>query len=354
MQRVGGDLRADGADRDADATAELGDVLDRSDDQVHRGIVRRARRDGDVPRVDGEHDVAAARPDGRDDGPVGEADPGGVPNRLGVPVEEVRARERRDERVARPADELTRRSRLTKLAVDDHADAARERRGVLEIVRHEQDGDLETGQQLLQLRADVGLRVGIERRERLVEQQHLRVAGQGAGERDALALSAGEVSGPCALEVPDPEAVEVFVGFVSAAVLDVLAHGQVREERVVLEHQSDHSPVRRERDAGCAVEPHGAAGADPARPGPDEAGDRAQHGRLPGARRPDQGHRRGHVEAQSDAEGPKRNNDLFEEEPCHVVCHVSPILRPRSRTMLIRTSTPLIASVASKFWSNSA
>ena len=112
------------------------------------------------------------------------------------------------------------------------------------------------GQQLLQLRADVGLRVGIERRERLVEQQDLRVAGQGTRERDALALAAGEVSGMSALEMPDREAVEVFVGLVTAAVLDVLAHGQMREERVVLEHQPDRPPVRGQRDARGAVEPH--------------------------------------------------------------------------------------------------
>ena len=247
-----------------------------------------------------------------------------------------------------------RRSRLTKLAVDDHADPARERRGVLEVVRDEQDGNLEAGQQLCSsVRTSAFVWASSAERG--------SSSSSTSGSRARARASATRWRSPPerspgarALEVADPEAVEVVVGLVPPAVLDVLADGQVGEQRVILEHQSDPSPVRRKRDAGGAVEPHRAAGADPARAGPDEPGDRAQDGRLPGARRPDQGHRRGHVEAQSDAEGPKRNNDLFEDEPCQVVCHVSPILRPRSRTMLIRTSTPLIASVASKFWSNSA
>src|SRR6478609_212165 len=98
-------------------------------------------------------------------------------------------------------------------------------------MRDEQDGYLETGEELLQLRPDVGFRVSVQRRERLVEQQDVRVASE-----------------------------------------------------------------------------------------------RAREG-----------------QAQLESEGPKRNDDLFEYE----ACHVSPILRPRRRTMLIRTITPLIARVAS-------
>ena len=58
---------------------------------------------------------------------------------------------------------------------DEHADVAGERRGVLEVVRDEQRRDLEPGEQLLQLGAHVGLRVGVERR---------RAARRAAGSRD--------------------------------------------------------------------------------------------------------------------------------------------------------------------------
>ena len=128
---------------------------------------------------------------------------------------------------------------LPQLPFDEHADVAGESRGILEVVRHEQRRDLEPGEELLQLGPHVDLGVRVERRERLVEQQDLGVAGERAGERDALALAAREVAGPCVLEVPDPEAVEVLVGGVAPRVLDVLADGQVREERVVLEDEPD-------------------------------------------------------------------------------------------------------------------
>ena len=131
-----------------------------------------------------------------------------------------------------------------------------QRRCVLEVVGDEQDGDVEAGEQMLQLRADVGLRVGVECGERLVEEQDLRVAGQGAREGHALALAAGEVAGVGALEMPNRETVEVLVGLVTPAVLDVLTHGQVREERVVLEDEPDRRRSGGQRDAGGAVEPH--------------------------------------------------------------------------------------------------
>ena len=141
-------------------------------------------------------------------------------------------------------DELGRRAGLAKRAVDDHADLVGERGGVLEVVRHEQDGDLEPGEQLVQLGADRRLRVRVERGERLVEQQHLRVARERARERDALALAAGELARARGREVRDPEALEVLVGRVPPAYSMFCAHGQVREERVVLEDETRPAGAR--------------------------------------------------------------------------------------------------------------
>ena len=81
---------------------------------------------------------------------------------------------------------------LAELAVDDHADLVGERRRVLVVVRDEQRRQRELAQQLVQLAADGRLRVRVERGERLVEEQHARVARERARERDALALAAGE------------------------------------------------------------------------------------------------------------------------------------------------------------------
>jgi len=68
----------------------------------------------------------------------------------------------------------------------------------------------------------------------------------------------------CAFEMPDVEALEVLVGRVAPAVLDVLTDGHVRKEGVVLEDETDASPVRRQADVPFAVEPDRLAGDDPA------------------------------------------------------------------------------------------
>ena len=55
------------------------------------------------------------------------------------------------------------------------------------------EGDAELGLQALQLRAHLDAQERVERRERLVEQQDLRLGDQGARQRDALLLPAGEL-----------------------------------------------------------------------------------------------------------------------------------------------------------------
>ena len=119
-----------------------------------------------------------------------------------------RAREARDERVARQSHELRGRAELEHLAFAEHTDAMREGRGVLEVVGDENRGQSEGVEELPQLGANAGPRVGVERRERLVEEQHRGIAPEGAGERDALALAARELAHASAGEMADPEAIE--------------------------------------------------------------------------------------------------------------------------------------------------
>ena len=165
-------------------------------------------------------------------------------------------------------------------------------------MRHEQGRDLETGEELLQLDSHLDLRVGVERRERLVEQEDLGVAREGAGERDALALAAREAAGQRVFEMPDLEALEVLVRGMAARVLDVLAHGQVREERVVLEDEPDPPFLGPQEHASLRVEPGLVVAADPAGGGLDEAGDRVQDGALAGPARADEREGRTDLEAQ--------------------------------------------------------
>ena len=211
-------------------------------------------------------------------------------------------------------------------------------------------GIFEPGQKLLQLGSHVGLRMGVECRQRLVEQQDLGVACECPGEGDSLTLAAREAARAAVLQMRDLEAIEVLVGRPAPGVFDVLADGQVREERVVLEDEPDPASLGRHGNAALGVEPGFAVAGDPAGVRLDEAGDRVEDGAFTGTGRADERRRLVDGEAQLEPESPKRDGDLLEGERCHE----SPILGVSSRTALIRMSTPLIASVASKFRSNSA
>ena len=149
-------------------------------------------------------------------------------------------------------------------------------------------GSVELGEQVLQLAAHDAARVRIERRERLVEQEHRRVARQRAGERDALALATGQVRRLLAGEVGDVEALEQVVDARRAAERDVRPHGHVREERVLLEDEPDRARLGRQVDAGPRIEPGAIAERDPPAVGAAQSGHRAQHRRLAGARRTDE------------------------------------------------------------------
>src|SRR5262249_25672776 len=242
------------------------------------------------------------------------------------------------------------RAGLAEPPVDHDADAVGERGGVLEVVGDEQYGNLEGGEEVLQLGPDRRLRVGIERGQRLVEGQHARSTRERARERDALLLAARELSGLGGGKARDTEAVEEAVCGTPSRVVDVLADGHVREEGVLLEDQSDLSAFGRDVPSRIRVEPDLVVDADSPRPRADQSGDGAQNRGLPGAGRPDERDGRADLEAQVELVRPKRDADAFEPERCHV----SPTRSPTSRATLKSMSAPLIASVASKFWSNSA
>ena len=70
------------------------------------------------------------------------------------PVEEARAGEARDERVARARDEVARRPLLHDLPLDDDADPVGERRRVLEVVGDEHRRQPELAEELAELGAD--------------------------------------------------------------------------------------------------------------------------------------------------------------------------------------------------------
>ena len=138
--------------------------------------------------------------------------------------------------------------------------------------------------------------VGVEARERFVEQQRVGFDDQRAGERDALLLPAGKLprvplrergevrgrqdgrdlpgdGGP--IELPHLEAVG-----------DVLDDRHVRPERVRLEHHRDVALLGRQSAAGRGH--HAIAEEDLPAGRLDETGDQAQRGGLAAAGRPEQ------------------------------------------------------------------
>ena len=205
--------------------------------------------------------------------------------------------------------------------VDDHADAVGERRRVLEVVRDEQRPG-SRGRRAARA-ARRGRRPSCGRRARRAARRgaarpgraRARARARRAGARRRRAPPGGRARG-----ARSPKRSRYSSAPVPARVLDVLADGQVREERVVLEDEPDAAPVRRRATMPRPPSNHDlVADSDAARRRPHEPGDRAQHRRLAGARRPDERDASSRPSRLSRRlERPKRDGDLFEGErlPC--------------------------------------
>ena len=89
--------------------------------------------------------------------------------------------------------ELVGKRDLLERAVLHHADPVGHRQRLLLVVRDEQRGDAESLLHRPDLLAQLQPDLRVERGQRLVEQQHLRLDRQRAGQRDALLLAAGEL-----------------------------------------------------------------------------------------------------------------------------------------------------------------
>ena len=95
--------------------------------------------------------------------------------------------------IARRVIDLVRRAVLLDAAVVHHDDAVRELERLLLIVRDEHAGHVQLVVQPAQPAPQLLPHPGVERAERLVEQQHARLDGERARERHALPLAAGEL-----------------------------------------------------------------------------------------------------------------------------------------------------------------
>ena len=89
-----------------------------------------------------------------------------------------------------------RRADLLDAALVEHRDAVGDGVRLLLVVGDVDRGDAELALQQLELGAHLDAQLGVEVGQRLVEQQHLGLDHDGAGERDALLLAAGELRRP--------------------------------------------------------------------------------------------------------------------------------------------------------------
>ena len=134
---------------------------------------------------------------------------------------------------------------------------SRHRQRLLLVVRHEDERDADLALDLLELDLHLLAQLEVERAERLVEQQHLGAVDEGAGERDALALAAGELRGLAVAVAAEPDRLERLrrapararpsaTFFTRRPYSTFSCTRHVREERVVLEDGVDVAVERRQ------------------------------------------------------------------------------------------------------------
>jgi hypothetical protein len=146
---------------------------------------------------------------------------------------------------------------LDDAVVHDH-DLVGHGHGLDLVVRDVDRGGLQALVQLLDLGAHLHAQLGVEVGQRLVEQEHLRVAHDGAAHGHALALAAGELRGKRSSSGVRPRMPAAWPTRSSGGVGPgrlgqgqrkghVVAHRHVRVQRVVLEHHRDVALLGRRR-----------------------------------------------------------------------------------------------------------
>ena len=187
--------------------------------------------------------------------------------------------------------ELGRRTELLDVALVHHRDGVGHRHGLLLVVGDVDEGEPDLGLDALELDLHLAAQLEVERAERLVEQQHLGVVDQRAGQCHALLLAAGELVGLAPGELRHLHELEGVVGPGGGVLLlaalgpegDVVADRQVREEGVGLEDGVDR-PLVGPRAGQVGLPDHHPAGRGLLQPG-----DHPQGGGLAAARRTEQG-----------------------------------------------------------------
>ena len=166
------------------------------------------------------------------------------------------AEERRDEPRAGPLVERARLPDFLEAAAIHHADPVRHAECFFLIVRDEDGRDPDRALDLTDRAPQLLTNFRVERAERLVEQQHAGLMRESSCERDALLLAARQLARqPLVVAVERDELQQLGAPLASLCAtnsaraqreLDVVRHGHVAEQRVVLKDEADLALLRAE------------------------------------------------------------------------------------------------------------
>ena len=144
-----------------------------------------------------------------------------------------------------------------------HGDAVGHGERLVLVVGDDDEGDADLFLQAHEFAAHVFAQFRVQRRERLVQEQHLRLHHEGAGEGDALLLSARQLRRTALRHAVQLHERQHFFHAARAlvfrdardleAVGDILPDAHVRKHRVTLKHHVDRTPIRRQRGDILAV-----------------------------------------------------------------------------------------------------
>src|SRR5688572_27425334 len=236
-----------------------------------------------------------------------------------------------------------------------HGDAVRHEDRLVDVVRDEEHrlavGLPDAEQELLHQSA----RLVVERAERLVEEEDLRIVGERTGERCALLHAARELLRVVIFEAFEADLGDQCIGLLRCgpgSEQDIVPNAQPRKQRIGLEH---HAAIRTRAIDRLSVEEYapGAGGLQP--------GDNAKQGRLAAAGRAEQAQEVVVFDAQIDAlQRPRRGEclgDAFDGELAQARLQANTRrLRALNRKSEIRPMTPIttmpkmICPVLSSAW----
>ena len=227
-----------------------------------------------------------------------------------------------------------------------HGDAIGQRVGVHWIVGDHDSDPVERLQVPAQITAHVAACAGIERSQRLVEQEQMWFGRQRTSEGDTLRLTTRESSRRVGGVIGESDTSQPFGGVPPRlgsrgapgpqAEGDVLERRKVSEQQIVLEHDADRTLLGRHEDARHRIVDERTVDGDAAIVDRDQPSQGSQNGRLAGTVRAEDGQRLAPRDAEIDVEVERADAELDVRLEAQ---RLSPSQRSRSPTRTANETT---------------